>query len=230
MLHEDKAAYQTGVLSNGQLVYIDGVIVGMKEIDGKELDKLAKLVCGYGGDTCVGVSDWGRGLAVGIEDSFLTGLAARYPNRFDRLEGTLMYASGKSFIKANVRVGGGQNRLIEVRERLRVDAPSFDYVIPGDGPRLIEILPKGWGKAQGVGLLMSLLGIARDDVLVFGDAENDVGLFSCMTNTVAVGNACPEIRSLARWTIGRASEDSVANALLDLARSSADDTTVGFMR
>ena len=53
--------------------------------------------------------------------------------------------------------------------------------------------------------------------MVFGDAGNDLPLFSAVPNSVAVANAQPEAAAAARWHIGRCEDDAVAAAIEALA-------------
>lgn len=52
-------------------------------------------------------------------------------------------------------------------------------------------------------------------VVVFGDNDNDVGMFKAADYAIAVGNATPEIKSLADEIIGPNEEDSVVKYLLN---------------
>ena len=50
------------------------------------------------------------------------------------------------------------------------------------------------------------------------------------SNSVAVANATPVAFGAARWHIGRADEDAVADAIFDIARSTAAGKMPSFMR
>ena len=77
---------------------------------------------------------------------------------------------------------------------------------------------------------MERLGLSPDEVCCFGDAENDLGLLSHYSNSVAVANAVPVVKEVARWHVGPASEDSVAHALLDIAQAAREGRMPSFMR
>lgn len=55
--------------------------------------------------------------------------------------------------------------------------------------RLIEIMPKGASKGNGLRFLMNQQGWKPDEVLVFGDGENDVSMFDEVTTSFAMGQA-----------------------------------------
>ena len=91
----------------------------------------------------------------------------------------------------------------------RVDGLDFDYPQPGYS----NVMPAGWSKATGVTLLAKRMGIGLDQVVVFGDAGNDLPMFEAVPNSVAVANATDEAAAAARWHIGRCEDDAVAQAI-----------------
>lgn len=56
-------------------------------------------------------------------------------------------------------------------------------------------------------------GFTKEEVLVFGDSENDLSMFSCFPNSVAVANACTQIKNAARYHCKEAKEDGVVQFL-----------------
>lgn len=100
--------------------------------------------------------------------------------------------------------------------------------MPGVGH--LDLTPKGFGKEHGGDFLMERLGLSPDEVCCFGDAENDLGLLSRYPNSVAVANAVPAVKEAARWHVGPANEESVAHALLDIARAAGEGCMPSFMR
>ena len=57
-----------------------------------------------------------------------------------------------------------------------------------------------------------------EDLTVFGDGDNDVGMFELAPHAVATANATERLRNLATAIIGPNSEDSVVRYLTDLMR------------
>jgi Cof subfamily protein (haloacid dehalogenase superfamily) len=76
---------------------------------------------------------------------------------------------------------------------------------------MLEVLPPGASKGQGVALLLEHLGIAPEDAMAIGDAENDLGMLRLVGTSVAMGNAPPEVRRAALH--GTASNDDDGAAL-----------------
>ena len=105
----------------------------------------------------------------------------------------------------------------------------MEFTCPMPGVGHLDLTPKGFGKEHGGDFLMERLGLSPDEVCCFGDAENDLGLLSHYPNSVAVANAVPAVKEVARWHVGPANEESVAHALLDIARA-AGEAHASFMR
>jgi hypothetical protein len=91
----------------------------------------------------------------------------------------------------------------------KVEGLDFDYPQPGYS----NVMPTGWSKATGAALLAERMGIGLDQVVVFGDAGNDLPMFEAVPNSVAVANATDEAAAAARWHIGRCEDDAVALAI-----------------
>ena len=69
-----------------------------------------------------------------------------------------------------------------------------------------------------------------DEVVVFGDSENDLPMLQAVENSVAVANASAAARGAARWHVGDVADDAVAEALLQIADAAAAGATPAFMR
>ncbi len=80
-------------------------------------------------------------------------------------------------------------------------------------PGLIEILPHGVNKGSGLQLLMDHMGLSAEEVMVFGDFDNDLPLFDVAGFGVAMGNAIPELRQRADYVTLSNADDGVAAAL-----------------
>ncbi|HZE38719.1 MAG TPA: HAD family hydrolase [Stackebrandtia sp.] len=65
------------------------------------------------------------------------------------------------------------------------------------GVGYVEICPPGVHKARGLALVAKRLGVAPGEVMVFGDATNDLSMFAWAGHAVAVANALPPVRRAA---------------------------------
>ncbi len=98
------------------------------------------------------------------------------------------------------------------------------YEIVRTCPRLVEISPKGITKGQTLKRLMEKYGIDREEVLVFGDGENDVDMFHQVKYSIAMENAEAFIKKQAYAVTKSNREEGVALVLEKLLeRMGADE-------
>jgi Cof subfamily protein (haloacid dehalogenase superfamily) len=77
-------------------------------------------------------------------------------------------------------------------------------------PRMLEIIPFGASKGEGVRILLEHYGIDSQESLAFGDGENDIEMFQTVGYGVAVDNARPELKKHAKLVTLSNQEDGVA--------------------
>lgn len=80
-------------------------------------------------------------------------------------------------------------------------------------PELVEILPAGVTKGEGVTRLCRHLGISLDAVLAVGDQDNDLSTFERCGYSVAMGDAPVHVRESADFVTGEFEQDGCALAL-----------------
>ena len=224
MFAGDEAACATAVTSNGQLVYLDGELVEKVPIDHDGLlavmDRLHDVA-----DSYLVVEYEGEKVAVDAD----LGFVLAHPDNFWSVEQALPGVPERPCYKANVRVVGSFERCQEVAAELARALSELDFVCPMPGTPHIDITPHGIGKDHGGDFLMERLGLTPDEVCCFGDAENDLAVLRHYENSVAVANAVPVVRETARHHIGPADEESVALALLDIAKATRAGRMPSFM-
>lgn len=81
------------------------------------------------------------------------------------------------------------------------------------GAPFVEIHAEGVSKAWGLAQLCARLGVAREEVLAFGDAPNDAEMLAWAGRGVAMGNAAPGAREAAAEVTGTNEEDGVAQVI-----------------
>lgn len=79
--------------------------------------------------------------------------------------------------------------------------------------RLIEIAPAGITKGKTLRRLMKQEGILPEEVMVFGDGENDVDMFRQAAYSIAMGNAADYVKKYAFDVTGTNNENGIAAAL-----------------
>lgn len=67
------------------------------------------------------------------------------------------------------------------------------------GDRWVDFNPKGTNKGAGVKKLQELLGVTKEETMVFGDNENDVSMMSRALYSCAVSNAKPAAKRAAAY-------------------------------
>lgn len=224
MFDGDARCFATGTLINGQLVYIDGELVLEKVLDTQELARMGELLKSIPGVALM-VDDYGDRFAVGVTAEEVH----RFHGSFDRIGSVRTRVPDKKIVKANVHVVGNPRRREDVRRLLSREFDAFDFVFPNPKAPLVDVLPKGWGKHRGVDYLRRELGLAPEEVVAFGDAENDLSVLGSLPNSVAVSNADPKVAASARWHIGASADDAVADALFDIARAAETGGLPAFM-
>ena len=80
-------------------------------------------------------------------------------------------------------------------------------------PHILEVMPPGRSKGEGVARLLAELGIDPQDVIAFGDAENDIEMLQMAGIGVAMGNASPVVKGAADFVTASNEEDGVARAV-----------------
>lgn len=82
------------------------------------------------------------------------------------------------------------------------------------GEGVVDFLPDGGGKEQGILAICSAIGITPAEVIAFGDAENDISMLQLAGIGVAMGNAGPAAKEAADYVTEPIDEDGIYNALV----------------
>lgn len=90
-----------------------------------------------------------------------------------------------------------------------------DYVnvVATDGGVLVQIMHKLASKENAVQWVLSDLGVNSENVMVFGDDFNDLGLFNICGFPIAMGNGIIELKNCAKHITESNDSDGVAVAL-----------------
>lgn len=119
-----------------------------------------------------------------------------------------MIASGDSQIVKIFVWGRESEQLQWVREQV---ATWTDVVtITSSGDNNVEMIPKGISKWEGLRYFCQKWNLTSEQVMAFGDAENDREVLTSAGYSVAMENATPEIKQLARFVAKHHAQDGVA--------------------
>lgn len=225
---DDHRYFQTGILSNGKKVYVDGRLIEEHLFAHEDLLRLDELVRGYPSTFVAIYPDQTRPgnpvWCVGASPEQVPELARRYrftPVAADEVPDVPTVGCVVASDAAPETVG-------EIMSRVVAEIPGLDIV--QQYPGWCDVLPRGVSKASGLDALTGALGITREEVVFFGDGDNDVTLLEAIPNSVAVANARPKAAAAARWHVGACEDDGVAEAMEQIAQAAHTGGVPAFMR
>lgn len=100
------------------------------------------------------------------------------------------------------------------REQAWQELKQFDSLeLVGSLKYNIEINAAGVNKGKGLLELGGILGISREEIMAFGDGDNDIAMLREVGFGVAMENADEEVKAVADYVTGSNDEDGVAKAI-----------------
>ena len=226
----DASCYNTGVLVNGQRIYYLGEIVYEKTLPRDELRAVERLVAPLEGCAFITYRDNNFGDWVGEPRERL---GAMYDRSFMCGGRRHEMLPDYPVVKAGI-VCLDPGRLTQLQRQLGEMCP--DLISPNTVVNWMDVSLRDWNKGDGVKILQRVLGLADEEVCVFGDADNDLGLLNAVPNSCAVANANENAARAARWHVGASADDGVAIALEQIAEAgriyneTGEDVLPAFMR
>lgn len=219
---QDEASYATAITVNGQQVFLEGRLLQESTLDRTVLLRLLETLRGRRGVALItydadGTADW-----VGDSREELGPILAEAAQRGDRACHEL---PSYPIIKCGTIANLNHAEELALQSELRLAFPEFDF--HNTVHTWFDVVPHGLSKADGIGMLARALGARRDEICVFGDAENDLAMFAQVAHSCAVANASPEVAAAARWHIGAADEEGVAIALEQIAEAARETRRQG---
>lgn len=85
--------------------------------------------------------------------------------------------------------------------------------VMASGKDLVVITPIDSSKAKALSFLSAYYGLKDDDVIFFGDNENDESVFKAFKHCVAMGNAIDDIKNIAEFVTLDNNDGAIAYAL-----------------
>jgi Cof subfamily protein (haloacid dehalogenase superfamily) len=89
--------------------------------------------------------------------------------------------------------------------------PEFDFI--RWHPFSVDVLPKGGSKAKGIEKIVEKLGFPKERQYAFGDGLNDMQMLSSIHNSVAMGNAPEEVKSVAKYVTNSSDNNGIVRGL-----------------
>lgn len=210
----DAECMQTALLSNGKKIFCNGTLINETAVDRNDLVTMAKIVHDLPGVYTSGRGDAGGFVSGSTMESLMgTTWGSKRANElvepddiptFPIITAGLHFEEGSEDIDNNFWA-----------DKVRAACPHLDLISPGS--RMFDVVPKGWSKASGLRILQIILAINDDEVVCFGDSDNDANILGAITHSVAVANANDRVKGIAKHHIGSCYEDAVGQALEDIA-------------
>ena len=111
-----------------------------------------------------------------------------------------------------VLVVGEPGKISDGESGLR-DAIKGLCTVSQSAPCFLEIMPEGIDKAFGLGKLLALLGLSRENLAAFGDGMNDKPMLDYAAVGVAMENGAPALKAGADLVTESCDEDGIAHAI-----------------
>lgn len=206
----DASFTETAIATNGLQVYLRGTMLCEKRITHENLVAMRAAIAACPGAGLLYFEGTTPMMLEGARDDLAEIMPSYAPIAVETDE---IPAQGAS--KANCFLNtddAGTDAFVRYLNE-RVEGVDFDTPMRG----YTNTMPAGWNKGEAVKLLCAQVGCGLDEVVVFGDANNDLTMFEAVEHSVAVANATPEAAQAARWHIGSCEDDAVAAAIEQLA-------------
>lgn len=99
------------------------------------------------------------------------------------------------------------------KEAAKMAGNLKDCVITSWNPEAVDVTSRKAGKAEGIRRITEKYGIRPEEIMTFGDGENDIDMIEFAGIGVAMGNADEEVKKCADYVTDDVAQDGVRNAL-----------------
>lgn len=187
----------------GATLEVEGCMVHEDCFDEDIVEELARRITVAGGEALFETNGATYSLEpVGVEQSFLLGAGVVHGTDQMRVNGRLRV--GKVCINACdlARVANDDGFI------------DREFELCNTGGQNRELSPKGIDKGVGVARALEYLGrTGNARTFGFGDSGNDLGMLAAVETAVAMGNAMPEVKTLADYVTDDVAHDGTVTAM-----------------
>lgn len=117
-----------------------------------------------------------------------------------------------TFAPIKILMAADPEKIKEIQKVIAQNLPASLTVVQ-TAPFYLEVIPKVINKGQGVVDICKVLGIRAEEVIAFGDAENDIPMLQTAGMGIAMGNATVAVKAIADMVTLTNNEDGIAAAL-----------------
>lgn len=187
----------------GATLEVEGCVVHEDCFDEDIVEELARRITVAGGEALFETNGATYSLEpVGVEQSFLLGAGVVHGVDQMRVDGRLRV--GKVCINAcNLARVANDDGFID-----------REFELCNTGGQNRELSPKGIDKGVGVARALAYLGREGNArTFGFGDSDNDLGMLAAVETAVAMGNAMPEVKTVADYVTDDVAHDGTVTAM-----------------
>ena len=117
------------------------------------------------------------------------------------------------------QISVGTNDPIKTKEWFKAKLINIDIDVVITGKDVVVFKPLNTSKASGAKFLLDYYNLKEDDLIVFGDDENDISLFKYSKYSYAMSNARDEIKKMANKVASSNNDSGVAKAINDFLKT-----------
>ena len=88
-----------------------------------------------------------------------------------------------------------------------------DYTVVNHGNLLLELIPKGFSKAEGIKKIIEMLNVSYENTYAIGDSMNDYEMLKFVKHGIAMGNSDKKILEIADYVTDTIENEGVYKAL-----------------
>ena len=117
-----------------------------------------------------------------------------------------------TFAPVKILMSAKEEEISDIQREIRENLPTTLTVVQ-TAPFYLEVIPQSINKGQGIRDICAVLGISPEQVIAFGDAENDIPMLRAAGMGVAMGNAPPQVKQAADFVTLSNNDDGISYAL-----------------
>ncbi|HEL2200983.1 TPA: Cof-type HAD-IIB family hydrolase [Streptococcus suis] len=209
------------VADNGAHIYQAGTTIIRRSIQQDKIKAILEFFQGRWADVCLMLSNDGNiymqaGAGVPFEGTDLPiepAQMAAFQNRVTYLDDLSAYPNFEPIYKVGLWVP--EARVESITEEFNQTFQG-QLVAVTSGYGSVDILPQGIHKAWGLEQVLTNLAITPDQVMAFGDSDNDIELLSYVGYSYAMENATDKVKAVAKYMAPSHLEAGVLQVLEEL--------------
>ena len=209
------------VTYNGQYIFTPKEIIYDNPLDKKTLKKLMNYATQNHSDISLGTAHGvnGSGLLKFGETRLAGFLSGLLPNGTSGVARNSFKHVVRRILPQNSQLADEDEAIYQAMmvathdETDKLQAEFPELLVTRSNPYSVDLIPVGVGKLQGIERLGERFGFELNQVMCFGDSENDITMLAGSGYGIAMGNALPEVKKIATYITDTNNQDGIAKAL-----------------